>query len=76
MKRLVEMLAAVGPQERVAIVHTHALPERIAELRSQAAQFLPEGDILTADLTPVIGAHIGPGALGFAVVGTKERKII
>jgi len=74
MKRLVEMLAAVGPQERVAIVHTHALAERIAELRSLAERLLPEGDILIVDLTPVIGAHIGPGALGFAVVGTKERK--
>jgi DegV family protein with EDD domain len=74
MKRLVEMLAAVGPLERIAIVHTHAPAERIAELRSLAAQLLPDGDIQTADLTPVIGAHIGPGALGFAVVGTEERK--
>ena len=71
MKRLVEMLAAVGPLERIAIVHTHAPVERIAELRSVAAQLLPDGDILTADLTPVIGAHIGPGSLGFAVVGTE-----
>lgn len=70
LKRLVEMLAAVGTLERVAIVHTHALPERIAELRALAASFLPQGDILTADITPVIGAHIGPGAVGFAVVAT------
>ncbi len=69
MKRLVEMLAAVGSLERIAIVHTHALPERIAELRALAAHLLPKGDILTEDITPVIGAHIGPGALGFAVVG-------
>jgi DegV family protein with EDD domain len=72
MKRLVEMLAAVGSLERIAIVHTHALPERIAELRAQAVHLLPKGDILTEDITPVIGAHIGPGALGFAVVGALK----
>jgi fatty acid kinase fatty acid binding subunit len=72
MKRLVEMLAAVGSLERIAIVHTHALPERIAELRAMAAHLLPKGEILTEDITPVIGAHIGPGALGFAVVGALK----
>lgn len=68
-KRLVQMLEAVGPLERVALVHTHAIPERRAELRAMAAHLLPPGEILTEDITPVIGAHIGPNAVGFAVVG-------
>jgi DegV family protein with EDD domain len=72
MKRLVEMLAAVGPLERAAIVHTHTLPERIAELCDLAAGLLPQKDILTEDITPVIGTHIGPGALGFAVVAASK----
>lgn len=72
LKRLVEMLDAVGALERVAIVHTHALPERIADLRALAAAWLPQGDILTEDITPVIGAHIGPGAVGFAVVAAAR----
>jgi len=67
MKRLVEMLRAVGPLERVAIVHTHAA-ERVAALRSAAADLLPQGTILDVDITPVIGAHIGPGAVGFAAI--------
>jgi DegV family protein with EDD domain len=68
MERLVEMLEAIGSLERLAIVHTHA-PERVAELRILAAHLLPVTEILMADITPVIGAHIGPGAVGFAVVG-------
>ncbi len=72
MKRVVEMLVAVGALERVAIVHTHAQPERIAELRALAAGLLPQGDALTEDVTPVIGAHIGPGAVGFAVVAAPK----
>jgi DegV family protein with EDD domain len=66
--RVVEMLEALGPLERVAIVHTHALPERIAALRERAKSLLPTGHIPVEDITPVIGAHIGPGALGFAAV--------
>lgn len=69
LNRVIDMLAAVGKIERIAVVHTHALPERIADLRARAAGFLPDGDIPVEDITPVIGAHIGPGALGFAVVG-------
>jgi DegV family protein with EDD domain len=76
MKRVVEMLAAVGPLERLAIVHTHAAPERVAELRTLAATLLPRGDILTEEITPVIGAHIGPGALGFAVVGASQERVM
>lgn len=67
-QRLLEMLRNVGALERVAIVHTHA-PDRVAGLREQAAHVLPDGNTLVADITPVIGAHIGPGAVGFAVVG-------
>ncbi|MFZ5810377.1 MAG: DegV family protein [Chloroflexota bacterium] len=66
-KRVVEMLAEVGPIERVALLHTNA-PEMVIELRHLAANLLPPGEILEADITPVIGAHIGPGAYGFAVV--------
>jgi DegV family protein with EDD domain len=66
-KRVVEMLAEVGPIERVALLHTNT-PEMVKELRHLAANLLPPGEILEADITPVIGAHIGPGAYGFAVV--------
>lgn len=69
-QRLLEMLAKVGMLERIAILHTHA-PERVADLRDLIAGLFPEQDILVADITPVIGAHIGPGAFGFAAVGLK-----
>jgi DegV family protein with EDD domain len=68
VRRLVELVAAVKPLERVAMLHTHALPERLADLRSRVASLLPRGDLLTADVTPAIGVHLGPDALGFAVV--------
>lgn len=73
LRRVVEMLAAAGPLERVAMVHAHVSQEILAELRSMAAHLLPQGPILTVDITPVIGAHIGPGAVGFAVVQASSQ---
>jgi DegV family protein with EDD domain len=73
MKRVVELLSAAGPLERVAMVHTHALPELLAELRSLAGHLLPRGGLLSMDITPVIGAHIGPGAMGFALVQAANQ---
>ena len=71
MKRIVEMLEAVGPFEKVAMVHTNAA-ERIQELKKAAAHLLPSGNLMIEDITPVIGAHIGPGAYGFAVIRAKS----
>lgn len=73
LKRVVEMLAAASPLERVAIIHTHAPHEILEKLSTLAANLLPQGPILTEDITPVIGAHIGPGAVGFAVVQAPKH---
>jgi DegV family protein with EDD domain len=67
LKRILELLAGMGELERIAIVHAQA-HENVAELRRRAANFLPGGPILTQNITPVIGVHVGPGAFGFAVV--------
>jgi len=71
MQRVIDLLGEKGPLERVAILNTHAA-ERVEELRQKAARLLPSGEILTVDITPVIGAHIGPGAAGFAVITEKQ----
>jgi DegV family protein with EDD domain len=70
LRRVINLLDEKGPLERVAIVHTHSAA-RVEQLRQQARQFLPAGEILSMDITPVIGAHIGPGAVGFAVITEK-----
>ncbi len=74
LKRVVAMLAGAGRLERVAMVHTHASPTMLAELRKMAAHLLPQENILSVDITPVIGAHIGPGAVGFAIVRAAHSQ--
>jgi fatty acid-binding protein DegV len=53
--RLVELTRALGPLERLAILH------RLADICSPA-------QLLTVAVTTIIGAHVGPRGLGVAAV--------
>jgi DegV family protein with EDD domain len=67
-ERLIDMVSALGPLEQLALVHTHA-PDRVEALRQQARHLFPGGQILfVEEATPLIGAHIGPGAVCFVCV--------
>jgi DegV family protein with EDD domain len=70
-KRLIHMLSELAPLERVALVHARA-PERAEALRQQAKHLLPEGAVPTVEITPVLGANLGPGAVGFACVTARK----
>ena len=66
--RLLQLVEDLGVLEKLAFVHTHA-PEKIARLQEEAAYLVPNGlKPLVGEVTPVIGAHIGPGAVGFSVI--------
>jgi fatty acid-binding protein DegV len=53
--------------ERIALVHTHA-DEKARALLARVAEYLPPGEVPSVDITSVVGAHIGPGAVGFAPI--------
>jgi len=69
--RLFEWLKEYAPYERLAIVHAGVQAEAEA-MRERVKEFLPDGDIPVVQITPVLGAHLGIGALGFACVSVKE----
>jgi DegV family protein with EDD domain len=72
LARVIELLSGLGAIEELALVHTHALEE--AEALGYEARYLaPDGMLsLTAEVTPVIGTHIGPGAIGFVAIQARE----
>jgi DegV family protein with EDD domain len=70
-KRMLDILQEMAPFEKVALVHTHAA-DKAAALRREAAHLLPEEELHSVDITPVLGANIGPGAVGFAVVSSRK----
>jgi DegV family protein with EDD domain len=71
-QRLAEELEKAAPLEEIALVHTNA-PGRIKKFRDRVQHLLPAGDLLTVNVTPVIGTHIGPGAIGFVAVSAPTK---
>ena len=71
--RLLKMLTELQPIEQFALVHTNAAEQALA-FRQQAAHLLPEQTAYSMDITPVIGAHLGPGAVGYAVISKNPIK--
>jgi DegV family protein with EDD domain len=68
IKHLFDTLKSLEPFESVSLVHTNA-PDKAEFLRGQTKSiFAKISDAYSMEVTPVIGAHIGPGAIGFVVV--------
>jgi DegV family protein with EDD domain len=68
IRRLIELLSEVSPIEKLALVHTNDY-EGVQTLWQQTRHFFPDiHDPIAVNVTPVIGAHIGPGVVGFACV--------
>jgi DegV family protein with EDD domain len=66
IQRLIEMTEELGELEQLALVHTNAR-EEADELWQKAKHLAPDlVTPLSVDVTPVLGAHLGPGAVGFA----------
>ncbi len=67
-RRLMQLVEEKGKLEELAFVHTHAL-EKVARLQEDAAYLVPQGiQAMVGEVTPVIGSHIGPGAVGFSFI--------
>ena len=69
--RLMEWLREYAPYERLAIVHAGVVAEAEA-MRERIREFLPDTEIPIVQITPVLGSHLGVGALGFAVISAQS----
>ena len=68
MNYLIGVLKSLGPLEQLALVHTNAL-DRLDTLFAESSQYFPDPrHFLRVDLTPVLGAHLGPGVFGYVAV--------
>jgi DegV family protein with EDD domain len=70
-KRLVDLLEDNVPIEKFALLHTNA-QEKAQGFLNSIKHLLPGDNFYSMDITPVIGAHIGPGAFGYAIVTGKK----
>jgi len=71
INRLIELVSDLGQLEELALVHTNS-PNEAEALWQKAKHLFPhQENPLSVDVTPVLGAHLGPGAIGFTCT-TKE----
>jgi DegV family protein with EDD domain len=66
--RIQSLAASWGPLRRMAVVHSD-IPEEAKAFAEQIRRFCHEPP-LVINVTTVIGAHVGPGALG--VIGLRQ----
>ena len=69
-ERILDLLLQDGELERLAILHTGAeqrAKEFLNMVMQKASQSVPR-DILMVNVTTVIGTHVGPNGLGYAVI--------
>jgi DegV family protein with EDD domain len=72
IERMIELVKELGPLEELALIHTHA-PEKLEGLYERARDLFPDDrEPLRAEVTPVIGTHVGPGAVGFACIAAGQ----
>ena len=68
LKHLLHLIKNVQPFESLALVHTNA-PEAAENLWKRVIAHFPDlPNPLSVNVTPVLGAHLGPNAVGFALV--------
>jgi DegV family protein with EDD domain len=70
LQRLRDLMAEHAPYDRAAILHSGA-QEQAREFLERVDDLLPRGEVWMEEINPVIGAHIGPGVVGFAGVSMK-----
>ncbi len=67
LRRLAELLHEYGPFEKAALLHSDAA-EQANGLLQEVKSLLPEGELWFEQINPILGAHLGPGVVGFACV--------
>lgn len=73
-ERLIGLVSDLIPLEQLALIHAHA-PDAVEELRQQVQHLVPKGTqdgLITAEVTPAIGTHVGPGAVGLVCVKSPQ----
>lgn len=72
LDRLVTLVREAAPLERLAIIHSRAVPEAIGYLQQALSPMAPDLPIPTMEVGTVFATHIGPGGLGVALVSAER----
>ena len=70
LQRLVEIVLASGPIQELAVIHAEA-PQHAKTVQEMLAKTFPIEHIVMSETGPVLGTHVGPGAVGIAWITGK-----
>ena len=70
IERLFEFVSGHTRIDELCVAHS-ACPEEAEELAGRLGQLFPKQEIYRSQMTPVMGAHTGPGLLMVAVLGDR-----
>lgn len=72
VSEMFDLVEAAAPFERIAVLHTNN-PAGAKEVYERARPLFPPGTEPTVmEITPAIGAHAGPGAVGLAFITVNQ----
>ena len=76
LKKLIGQVKRLGYVEKIAVLHLDA-PERALALSRQLGEIISKNiDYFFEEATPVLGVHLGPGAVGAICVRAEEKLTI
>ena len=73
MSALAEQLRSLGKLQQLALMHSNC-QRCVDDVKERISDVKLDEQIMIVDVTPVIGTHVGPHALGFAAVIEVEGK--
>lgn len=68
LQHMVDTVMAMTPLQKLAVLHAHADPAVVTRLSEALAPYAPDNSLLVVEVGPIFGAHVGPGAVGVALV--------
>lgn len=71
LNHIVEFVRNLGPLEQIALVHTNAPQEATYLYQNSKDLFSGSETPLSVNVTPVLGANIGPGVVGFSCIAAR-----
>lgn len=72
--RVIELVVGAAGEDPVDVVVVHAVAaERAAQLSERLDEALEVAERIEAPIGPIVGTHVGPGAVGVAVVPARRR---
>jgi DegV family protein with EDD domain len=70
LERLVEIVLGSGPIQELSVIHA-AAPDLAKKVQQLLSDTFPKEQIVMSETGPVLGTHVGPGAVGIAWVTGK-----